>query len=202
MILHIFYNFFVFYYNVFIITCSCFIVVFILLYYFSICFFLMRFSVKNRETTSFKKRYIIGFKQLKLIFGDFSFSLCKSYNLEYIYLYNFRKSLKKYFKFKKSKYSKVWLFIHKNYPLTKKSRNSRMGKGKGSLSRFCSRVKQNHNIFEFSGLNLRYLFKLKSIFFKKTNIPVKIYSDFFLKKSFNHSSFLSENFFFFKKYKN
>ena len=67
----------------------------------------MRFNLKNQETTSFKKRYNIGYNFPKLIFGDFSFTLCKSYNLEFIYLYNFKKSLKKYYTFKKSKLKKI-----------------------------------------------------------------------------------------------
>ena len=60
----------------------------------------MRFNVKNQETTSFKKRCKIGYNTPNLIFGDFSITLCKSYNLEYIYLYNFKKSLKQYYQFK------------------------------------------------------------------------------------------------------
>lgn len=60
----------------------------------------MRFNVKNQETTSFKKRRKIGYNTPSLIFGDFSITLCKSYNLEYIYLYNFKKSLKQYYQFK------------------------------------------------------------------------------------------------------
>jgi ribosomal protein L16/L10AE len=161
----------------------------------------MRFNIKNQETTSFKKRYSIGYKLPKLIFGDFSFTLLKSYNLEYIYLYNFKKSLKKYYLFKKSTTKKVWLFLHKNYPLTKKSKNARMGKGKGSLNRYCSRTYKNHNLFEFVGFNLKELFLLKKIFNKKVNIPVKIGSGFFLNKSYSVYT-KNENFFFFKKYNN
>jgi ribosomal protein L16/L10AE len=119
-----------------------------------------------------------------LIFGTFSFTLGKSYNLEYIYIYNFKKSLKKYYLFKKNTLKKVWLFLHKNYPLTKKSKNARMGKGKGALSRYCSRVYQNHNILEFSGFNIRELTVLKKIFNKKIKIPVKIRADYFLNKSY------------------
>lgn len=62
----------------------------------------MRFNIKNQETTSFKKRYDLGYKLPCLVFGEFSFTLLKSYNIEYIYLYNFKKSLKKYYGFKKS----------------------------------------------------------------------------------------------------
>lgn len=67
----------------------------------------MRFNIKNQETTSFKKRYKIGYNTPKLIFGDFSITICKSYNIEYIYLYNFKKSLKKYYKFKKGYFKKI-----------------------------------------------------------------------------------------------
>lgn len=67
----------------------------------------MRFNIKNRETTSFKKRYIIGYRLPGLIFGDFSITLCKSYNIEYIYIYNFKKSIKRYHTFKKKSPKKV-----------------------------------------------------------------------------------------------
>lgn len=161
----------------------------------------MRFNVKNQETVSFKKRYKIGYKQPKLVFGDFSITLCKSYNLEYIYLYNFKKSLKNYYTFKQSSSKKTWLFVHKNYPLTKKSKNARMGKGKGALSRYCSRVLQNHNLFEFSGFNLCELVRLKRILNTKVNIPLKISSNFFKSKSTIFSK-KNENLFYLKRYYN
>ena len=159
----------------------------------------MRFSIKNKETTSFKKRYKIGYTLPRLIFGEFSLLICKSYNLEYIYIYNFKKSLKKYYNFKKNSSKKVWLFLHKNYPLTKKSKNARMGKGKGTFSRFCSRVLQNHNLLEFSGFNLREVVVLKKIFKKKVNIPTKIAGNFFKNNNYIFSN-LNENLFFLKKY--
>lgn len=161
----------------------------------------MRFNVKNQETTSFKKRRKIGYSTPSLIFGDFSITLCKSYNLEYIYLYNFKKSLKQYYQFKQMTTKKTWLFLHKNYPLTKKSKNARMGKGKGALNRYCSRVLQNHNLFEFTGFNLCEIVKLKKILNKKINIPLKITSTFFKRKNtiINQKN---ENFFFLKKYFN
>lgn len=160
----------------------------------------MRFNIKNQETTSFKKRYKIGYNKPRLIFGDFSITTCKSYNLEYIYIYNFKKSLKKYYTFKKNSFKKVWLFLHKNYPLTKKSKNARMGKGKGTLSRYCSRISQNHNLLEFSGFNLREVFILKKILKKKVNLPTRIIGGFFINKNYFFAN-TNENFFFFKRYR-
>ena len=143
------------------------------------CSIFVKFNKKNLETKSFKKRYCIGYKNPSLIFGNYSFLLCKSYNIEYLYIYNFRRGLKKYFNFKKNSIKKIWLFLHKNYPLTKKSKNSRMGKGKGGIVRYCSRILQNHNIFEFCGFNIYDLLNLKKIFLKKIHIPIVI-----LKKNF------------------
>jgi len=158
----------------------------------------MRFNIKNQETTSFKKRYNIGFKKPVLVFGDFSFTVTKSYNLEYIYIYNFKKSLKKYHNFKTTT-QKIWLFLHKNYPLTKKSKNARMGKGKGAIARYCSRILQNHNVFEFVGFSLKNLLFLKKIFKKKVNLTIKINSNFFLNQNYK-VGVVVEKHFFFKKY--
>lgn len=74
-----------------------------------------------------------------------------------------------------------------------------MGKGKGALNRYCSRISQNHNLFEFSGFNLKEVITLKKILKKKVNIPTKILSNFFQNKYYNFAN-RNENFFFFKKY--
>lgn len=57
-----------------------------------------------------------------------------------------------------------------------------MGKGKGSIVRYCSRVFQNHNILEFLGYSYRDILILKKIFLKKVNIPIKVYSNFFIER--------------------
>jgi len=158
----------------------------------------MHFNVKNKETNSFKKRFKLGYKKPGLIFGDFSIILCKSYNVEYIYIYNFKRGLKKYFSFRGLN-KKVWLFLHKNYPLTKKSKNSRMGKGKGALARYCARVFQNHNLFEFSGFNVRELINLKKILKKKINLPLRMAGNFFQNNSYSVIG-KNQKFFSFKTY--
>ncbi len=74
-----------------------------------------------------------------------------------------------------------------------------MGKGKGALSRYCSRVFQNHSLLEFSGFNLREVFILKKILKKKVSIPTKIIGSFFKNKNYFFAD-SNENFFFFTKY--
>lgn len=156
----------------------------------------MRLNKNNKEIMSFKKRYSMGFKKPSILWGDFSMIFEKSYNIEYIYIYNFKKILKKFFKFKK-KSKKVWFFLSKNYPLTKKSKNSRMGKGKGKLVRYCSRILSHHSIFEFSGFSITNLNKLKVLFLKKLNTPINIFSKFFSNKQLKFYK-KNENFFFHK----
>lgn len=75
-----------------------------------------------------------------------------------------------------------------------------MGKGKGALARYCSRIVKNHNLFEFSGFNLKEVLFLKNIFLKKINIPLKIQGNFFLRKSYKYTFNSVENFFFNRKY--
>jgi hypothetical protein len=72
-----------------------------------------------------------------------------------------------------------------------------MGKGKGSFVRFCSRILQNHNLFEFSGFNITEVKFLKKNFQKKINIPIRIGFDFFLK--LNTIFYSSNEIFFLKK---
>lgn len=74
-----------------------------------------------------------------------------------------------------------------------------MGKGKGALSRYCSRIKQNHNVFEFSGFGLKDLFLLKTNLKKKLNIPVEIKTTFFKNTNY-HINNKNEYLHFFKKY--
>lgn len=40
-----------------------------------------------------------------------------------------------------------------NTPLTKKSKNSRMGKGKGALYRWVIRLPRNYKLLEFKNIN-------------------------------------------------
>lgn len=154
----------------------------------------IRINSRNKEIMSFKKRYILGYKKPKIVWGDFSLNFEKSYNIEYICIYNFKKALKKFFKFKFKK-KKIWLFLFKNFPITKKSKNSRMGKGKGKFVRFCSRTLYNHNILEFSGFTIKEIVKVKRVLKKKVNIPTVIFSKFFYKKQYRYN-YVNENFFF------
>lgn len=75
----------------------------------------------------------------------------REYRFEIIHFGLFKKILKKLSK--RQKVSRifnnknVWVFWKPNYPLTKKSKNSRMGKGKGPFLRWTFRVGAQFKIF-------------------------------------------------------
>jgi ribosomal protein L16/L10AE len=68
--------------------------------------------------------------------------------------------LKRRKKFNKFKKRKVWVFLKPNQPISKKSKNSRMGKGKGSFLRWVTRLPRGFILMEFKGLKYQRLIKL------------------------------------------
>jgi ribosomal protein L16/L10AE len=98
----------------------------------------LRFNkISSIEQVSFKRRNKRYIKKIKLIYGNSGFIVLKTVQFEYAYFYLIRRFLKYFFKFKYSldNYFKVWVFLKANFPVSKKSKNSRMGKGKGSFVR-------------------------------------------------------------------
>jgi ribosomal protein L16/L10AE len=65
-----------------------------------------------------------------------------------------RRCFKNYRRFKRLKY---WVFLKPNFILTKKSTNSRMGGGVGSLVRLCTQLKNYYSFIEFSGYSAVWL---------------------------------------------
>jgi hypothetical protein len=59
-----------------------------------------------------------------------------------------------------------------NIPLTKKSKNSRMGKGKGSLYRWLVRLPKHYKILEFKDANYFRLYYLTKKWSKKIGLPL------------------------------
>jgi hypothetical protein len=76
---------------------------------------------------------------------------------------------------KKLKYfSKIWIFLNKNYPISIKSKNARMGKGKGSFLRWTIRLPRYFIFLEFADLDFLKLQKFKQKFKKKMGAEVHI----------------------------
>jgi hypothetical protein len=101
----------------------------------------------------------------------------KSSNVELRYLSILKKLLKKIrhgtTKSIRRKTTRLFLSIAKNYIYTKKSKNSRMGKGKGRVSRLVIRVSKFKPFIYFSGHYSVSLSKITTSFSKKTRILLK-----------------------------
>lgn len=59
--------------------------------------------------------------------------------------------------------------------MQKKSKNSRMGKGKGLIERKVIRIRKNTTIFEFSGVSYYRLIQLLLKINKKLDVKFSIY---------------------------
>ena len=134
------------------------------------------YDKKNPSVTLLKKRYTLQSKYPKLKFGESGIALKCNLRFEFIYLFYMRKFLKRSLKKKKmfKKLTKVWVFIRPNHVLTKKSKNSRMGKGKGSFVRWCTLLHKGFIFIEFRNISVvrlqKYLKKLE----KKMKIPLHL----------------------------
>lgn len=124
----------------------------------------MRFYKLNIIKQNSQKNRTVGtFKKVTFKFGTTSFFTKKKVRFELLYFV----FLKKFFKnLNNSKIKKnlnkrgLWFFFKSNYPLSKKSKNSRMGKGKGVFLRWVVILSAFSNIAEFNNHNLIILKKI------------------------------------------
>lgn len=109
-----------------------------------------------------KNRFFNNPKNIKINFGDAAIVNLKEGRLELIQINGVKKFLKKLIKKKNQKLNfsreRIWYYGRPNFYIQRKSKNSRMGKGKGLPERKIIRIKKNFILFEFYGINL---FKLK-----------------------------------------
>lgn len=61
----------------------------------------MKFSKKFFKPVSFKKRYSSGYIFNSLRYGNFGLKLIKSYNIEYIYMFELKRKLKSFLTLKR-----------------------------------------------------------------------------------------------------
>jgi hypothetical protein len=115
------------------------------------------------EQVSFKQRAKRRIKRPKLIYGDVGFIILKEVQFEYTYFNNIKRFLKYFFKLKYSLVNnlKVWVFLKANFPISRKSKNSRMGKGKGSFIGWNVKLSSGHSLIEFKNVNHRRVNKLR-----------------------------------------
>jgi ribosomal protein L16/L10AE len=137
--------------------------------------FLVVFNRKSILQRILKKRYFNKNKIPILKYGTIGLYLNSTFRFEYKYCLLFRKFFKKFSKHKKRRIAtnirkKTWLFIRPNYVLTRKSKNARMGKGKGNFKRWCTIVYPGRIFLEHSNVS-NVLYKR---FVKKMNNKLKL----------------------------
>jgi hypothetical protein len=127
------------------------------------------FYIKTKEQVSFKRRKPTYKLFTKLNFGNIGFFYKKQIRFEYLYFFFFKKLLKLLNKNKYLTYDRFffWFFLKGNFPLTKKSKNSRMGKGKGMFLRWVINLLPNFIFIELLTYKQIFFFKY---FNKKKNL--------------------------------
>lgn len=139
----------------------------------------MRFkNLSNIKQVSFKLRNYKKTIKPRFIFGNSMILLYKNAKFEAIYYELFRKMIKIIIKKKNINIisRNYWIFLRMNTPLTKKSKNSRMGKGKGALYRWLIRLPKNYKLIEFKNVNYYRIQLLTKIWSKKIGLPLAFIS--------------------------
>jgi large subunit ribosomal protein L16 len=104
-----------------------------------------------------QKKYLKNFKgriqnlkscthQLFLQYGQYGLKACQSGRLTPKQLEILRKILIQNF----GRQTKIWFFLYPNFPITRKPKEVRMGKGKGSLYIYIAKIYSGRFILEFT----------------------------------------------------
>lgn len=129
----------------------------------------MLLQPKSSKYKKYKKGKLLkySFKSKKLKFGIVGLKALKSGIISARQLESARQAINR----KISRKGKLWIRIYPNISVTSKPSESRMGKGKGSVSHWISKVKAGQFIFELCGISEN----LARIAFKagKSKLPFK-----------------------------
>ena len=101
---------------------------------------------KNRKGTLPKLNY----RSTKLKFGTFGLKAAESGTISAKQLESARQSIMR----KINRKGKLWVRVFPSLPVTKKATESRMGKGKGSVNVWSTKVSGGSMLFELCGVNL------------------------------------------------
>lgn len=128
------------------------------------------------EQVSFKQRNVRSTKLPSLSYGQCGLTTGRSLQFEYAYFFLIRRFLKNLYKYKyaSSQHFKIWVFLKANFPISKKSKNSRMGKGKGAFNRWLIKLPQGHTMVEFTNVNPLQVSKLRRYWEKVLNFRINL----------------------------
>jgi ribosomal protein L16/L10AE len=134
-------------------------------------------KIKNKnKKINYKRKKQFHVKKIHFCFGDKGLFCINQTRIEKIYLKIIRKFIRKKFRKKRKKfklYNKYWIRFSSNLILTKKSKNARMGSGKGKYLRSSFLLKKNKSFIEFKLYDYYYICALKIRIYQKLNINLK-----------------------------
>lgn len=164
-------------------------------------FFKRKIKTKQVERTFQKNRFFTAPKKIKFRLGDSIIISLKETRIELLHIGRMKRLFKKTLTKKSWHYGKkekIWYYGKTYFYLQKKSKNSRMGKGKGTADRKVLKLKKNFVLFECKGLSF---YKLKWLV-NKINKKLNFKFAFFCKKLILNSSWFKKKSygFFYKKY--
>ena len=140
---------------------------------------MVKYDLSVAHPVMYKNRFKTQPKKTEIKFGDYGLAFVQQGRFEIKYIFMLRRMLKK-LRIKKHKKRRrmwfksrfIWFFLFPNFIISKKSKNSRMGKGKGELQRWTIRVKQGLVFLEFRGFSIRKIKALNARLQK--NLQIKI----------------------------
>lgn len=143
----------------------------------------MRFSSLGiSPARSLKNRSFIRKPHSFYKIGSLSLVAEHSGIFEGVYLILFKIFIKRLIKLRNIRFSKrkIWVWLNFNCPISRKSKNARMGKGVGVFSRWVMRFYKNHIFLQSVHLNFFHLYKFSKLFKSSTCISTKvIYTKFY-----------------------
>ena len=122
-------------------------------------------KVKKGRLKKFK------FKNNKVQFGEIGLKAMVSGMITARQIEAARKTIARKIKRK----GKIWICIFPDLPITAKPTESRMGKGKGSVSHWVARVKGGHTLFEVCGVPTHIGIEALKAGGKKLSVKTKIF---------------------------
>lgn len=158
-------------------------------------------NIKVQKNRSYKIS-----KKPKLLVGEYGFVASNESKMELIHLTFLKKCLRIFNLKKKSnknnlKNLKIWISLLPNGTISRKSKNSRMGKGKGMFERWVFKFQQGSTLVEFLGISRYRLVKTIIYLNKKFKLRLKLISKQVGLNQFCNWSKCNESLEFFNKYR-
>lgn len=161
---------------------------------------LTNIKIQKNRSYKFSKKTI-------LLVGEYGFVASNESRMELIHI-TFLKKCLKFLNVKKKtnnknnlKNFKIWIALLPNSSISRKSKNSRMGKGKGLFDRWTFRFQQGSTLVEFLGISKYRLIKVILYLNKKFKLKLRLISKISTKNNFCNWAKCNDSLYFFNKYR-